>query len=458
MPGDRKSTQRERLLSAMVEVVASGGFDAASIAQVVAAAGVSRRAFYEHFRDKEDCFLAALLGTQERMRVDLDDALRTAPPQDAWRAAAEAVLEFAAARPAEARVVMGEALAVGPRALDVRDQGIARLARAIAARYAELARETAVPDLAAAMMLGGVYRLLTARLRRGEGDPAKLRGELLAWVASYEAPLGEHRWRTLEPIALPVGALAGAPMVPPLAAPRTSARLSERELVENHRQRILLAVAELAAEKGYRATTRVDVQRRAGIDAEAFKRVFVDKRDAFAALLEERLQHLTAVTAGAFFAADAWPERIWWSGRVFAQVMEQNPAAAHVGFVEVHAAGASAAQRNDDLVLAFTLFLQQGYEYQAQAEERDAQPRADGRDAQPARSARPQTPQRPKPPSRVALEAIAATNFEFAYHQIRGGRASEFSGLLAHVTFLCLAPFVGPVEANGFIDTKLRTP
>lgn len=415
----------------MIEVVARGGFDAASIAQVIAAAGVSRRAFYEHFRDKEDCFLAALLGAQERLCADLEAALATAPPRDAWRAAVEAVLEYAAARPAEARVVLGEALAVGPRALDVRDQGVARLARAIEARYAELPRETAVPDLAAAMLLGGLYRLLSARLRRGEGDPANLRADLLAWVASYAVPLGEHRWRMLEPVALAPGAPLSAPMVPPLAAPRTRARLSERELVENHRQRILLAVAELAAEKGYRATTRVDVQRRAGIDAEAFKRVFADKQDAFAALLEERLQHLTAVTAGAFFAAEEWPQRIWESGRVFAQVMEENPAPAHVGFVEVHAAGPSAAQRNDDLVLAFTLFLQQGYEYQTQASPR------------------------PKPPSRVALEAIAATNFEFAYHQIRSGRAAQFSGLLAHVTFLCLAPFVGPAEANSFIDGKL---
>jgi AcrR family transcriptional regulator len=444
LPGDRKSTQRERLLSAMIEMVAREGFDAASIARVIAAAGVSRRAFYEHFRDKEDCFLAALLGAQERLRANVERALATAPPQEAWRASVEAVLEFAAARPADARVAMGEALAVGPRALDVRDQGIARLARAIEARYAELPRETAVPDLAAAMLLGGVYRLLTARLRRGEGDPAKLRGELLAWVASYELPLGEHRWRALDPVALAPGPPLSAPMVPPLAAPRTRGRLSERELVENHRQRILLAVAELAAEKGYRATTRVDVQRRAGIDAEAFKRVFVDKQDAFAALLEERLQHLTAVTAGAFFTAEEWPERIWESGRVFAQVMEQNPAPAHVGFVEVHAAGPSAAQRNDDLVLAFTLFLQQGYEYQAQNHEAHA----------PA-SVRPPAAPRPKPPSRIALEAIAATNFEFAYHQIRGGRASRFSGLLAHVTFLCLAPFVGPAEANRFIDGKL---
>jgi AcrR family transcriptional regulator/DNA-binding MarR family transcriptional regulator len=51
--------QRARILAAMGEVVAEQGLGAATVATVVAKAGVSRRTFYELFADREECFLAA---------------------------------------------------------------------------------------------------------------------------------------------------------------------------------------------------------------------------------------------------------------------------------------------------------------------------------------------------------------------------------------------------------------
>jgi len=50
-------TQRDRLIDAMARTVAAKGFSA-PLTEVCAAAGVSTRAFYEHFSDKEDCFIA----------------------------------------------------------------------------------------------------------------------------------------------------------------------------------------------------------------------------------------------------------------------------------------------------------------------------------------------------------------------------------------------------------------
>src|ERR1700691_66947 len=51
--------QRARVLAALGEVVAERGVAAATVAQIVARAGVSRRTFYELFADREECFLAA---------------------------------------------------------------------------------------------------------------------------------------------------------------------------------------------------------------------------------------------------------------------------------------------------------------------------------------------------------------------------------------------------------------
>src|SRR6266704_1168530 len=50
---------RERLVLGMVAAVAERGYAATTITDVVRHARVSRRTFYEHFADKEACFLAA---------------------------------------------------------------------------------------------------------------------------------------------------------------------------------------------------------------------------------------------------------------------------------------------------------------------------------------------------------------------------------------------------------------
>jgi AcrR family transcriptional regulator len=55
----------------MVESVYQRGYAGTSVAHVIALAGVSRRAFYEQFSNKEDCFLATYdaLVAESRKRV-----------------------------------------------------------------------------------------------------------------------------------------------------------------------------------------------------------------------------------------------------------------------------------------------------------------------------------------------------------------------------------------------------
>src|SRR3954471_22088010 len=74
------ASQRGRMLSAMAEAVAANTYGGTTVADVVAGAGVSRKTFYEHFRDKEECFLAAfdvgvdlLLGAIAQAQAPADD-------------------------------------------------------------------------------------------------------------------------------------------------------------------------------------------------------------------------------------------------------------------------------------------------------------------------------------------------------------------------------------------------
>src|SRR5215207_4006692 len=56
---DVARNQRGRLQGAMVEAVARHGYADTTLRELVTLAGVSKSTFYEHFRSKQDCFLAA---------------------------------------------------------------------------------------------------------------------------------------------------------------------------------------------------------------------------------------------------------------------------------------------------------------------------------------------------------------------------------------------------------------
>lgn len=429
---ERKRTQRERLVRAMTELAASEGYAGTSVAKVIARAGVSRPTFYEYFADREDCFLAALAGVQPRLLADVRGAVEGVAPEHAMRAAIQALVAFAEAEPALARLAMNEPMVWAGRALDARDELIAQIAQIVEEAHERVPARTAIPDFSSRLLIGGVERQLAFHLRLGE-PVANLLEDLLDWVRRYEVPAGKHRWRSLEPIEPPppTSPFEEEIQLRPVAAPaahRAHGQLSTEELAESNRRRILLAAAQLATSQGYNATTIVDISELAEVDERALRRLFADKQDVFAAVHELHFQSIVAVTTRAFFAGESWPDRVWEAGRAFAQSLEQNPSLAHVSFVEYYAAGSTGVQRNSELLLAFTVFLQEGYQYK------------------PSDS----------PPSRVALAAIAATNFEAVYQQVRASAEPGLPGLLPHAVFLELAPFLGPPETNRFIDDRLR--
>jgi AcrR family transcriptional regulator len=172
---DTERGQRARLLAAMAGVVADKGYAAATVADVVREAGVSRTTFYELYASKEQCFLESY-----RHHVDvLIEAVRTVArdPGD-WRAelraGVRAYLRTLAAEPRFARTYLIEIQAAGPAALEVRGEALRRFAK----RYAAVARSatSTPPDPDALLILcAGTEQLCAERVRAGE--PSRL-GEL----------------------------------------------------------------------------------------------------------------------------------------------------------------------------------------------------------------------------------------------------------------------------------------
>jgi AcrR family transcriptional regulator len=160
------------LLAAMAEVVGTKGYAAVAVADVIAGAGVSRKTFYEHFDNKEECFLAAYDAGVELMLGAIDAAIADAAPGDPVaiaRAGTARYLEILAANSAFARTFLVEVLAAGPRALERRSRVHARFADQLATihRAAGGAGSPPAPHVFRACV-GAIHELVTEHLlRRG---------------------------------------------------------------------------------------------------------------------------------------------------------------------------------------------------------------------------------------------------------------------------------------------------
>jgi AcrR family transcriptional regulator len=108
-------SQRERLLAGVIRVTAAKGYQASSVADVLNEAGVGRETFYRHFKDREDCFVAAndALVTNLETRVAEAYEQPGSWPERVRRGLAE-TLGWFAANPEIARVMMIEMGTVGP--------------------------------------------------------------------------------------------------------------------------------------------------------------------------------------------------------------------------------------------------------------------------------------------------------------------------------------------------------
>jgi AcrR family transcriptional regulator len=116
-------SQRTRILFGTSDVVVAKGYAAATVSDIVAAAGISRDVFYGHFSNKQDAYLAA----QQYGTEDLLEACAAAYfqgrawPERVWLALRVLVLAIAA-NPNLAFLRIVECYAAGPAAIEQTEQ------------------------------------------------------------------------------------------------------------------------------------------------------------------------------------------------------------------------------------------------------------------------------------------------------------------------------------------------
>lgn len=164
------SPGRARLLDAIARVSAEQGYAAATVADVVRAAGVSRSTFYEEFASKEALFLESYRHGIDVLVSRVAAAVAEAPDwRGQLRAGVRAYLTTLEAEPLFARAYLLEVHAAGRAALDARAEALSRFADRYQQTFTAARREhpghRKPPKEALLVLCAGTEQLLAERLR-----------------------------------------------------------------------------------------------------------------------------------------------------------------------------------------------------------------------------------------------------------------------------------------------------
>lgn len=422
----------------MLELVSRQGYETSTVSDVISLIGMSRKTFYEHFEDRRSCFLSIAQEIGDRWREEALQAFEAAPPgPQRATALVQTLFDRAIEQPGALRAVMLEPAVVRPGGPELRERTIGDWADMLARSLQEQPSDPLLPVELAAAIFGGIVRILNARLPAGVKPRAPKRRQLMelvpqlvAWAACYaEYP----------PPPRPSGLAGAQPPPQPLLfggrAPGTlalSSRSNERRglprgenpisrsfVVHSQRERILDAVANLAAAKGYADLTIPDIVQEAAVSVQAFYEHFSGKEDAF--LVAYEVGHRRALVAfeRAYESQHDWPNAVHAALQALFGFFAAEPSFAHCALVDAPAASERAAALLNQGIAGYVPMLAAGIT------EADLK--------------------RLPPP--IAPEAVAAGLHELCFAHVAKERARELVDLVPEGTFIALSPFIGAEAA-----------
>jgi AcrR family transcriptional regulator len=394
-----RQNQRERLLAAMVAVTAEKGYAATSVADLVEVSGVSSRSFYQHFADKEECFLAAMdeifTVVQDQIAIALQgDGDRRQRVEDTG----QKLIEMLALQPAAARLWVVESFCAGERARARVNEALEAFTSLLQASLGQIEGQQEMPTKLTQALLGGVSGVIYRRL--ADGDVESLRQvapALSEWAMSIPPPPQSLR--------------------PPSRRKRTPSTNPPPFAAHVPGERILRGFAAVIAEKGYAATTIADTAAAASISQNTFYAHFRDKEDALHAALDSSGAQLVAATLPAVRRAPPWPGALRAALEAAFGFLAAEPAFAHLRAVEVYAIGPKAVELRD----------RQGAEI--------------------VRVLRSLAADAPTEIDAVPLEATLAAVNSLLYQWVRNEGARKLPELVPLATYVVLAPFIGSEAA-----------
>ncbi|HEX3509738.1 MAG TPA: helix-turn-helix domain-containing protein [Solirubrobacteraceae bacterium] len=392
--------QRARIYGAMIESVAERGYHATAVADVIALAGVSRRAFYEQFANKQECFVATHDIAVARARKSALEGWRR---ERGWanrvHSAWSATLCHAAYTPKGLRLVFVDSLGTGGRGVYGRLTAAHGAFERIVASGLDLADDGRIsPPLTARAVVGGARHLAFTRMLDGrERELAAMTDVVLDWIDAYRLPRGGR----LPP-------LTAAPATSPVPAARAHFLAAGEE-----RARALVALVHLTLAEGYPPLSDAQIAELAGLRLDVFHRHFACKEAAFLAVLEDFAGESGRVVQAAVDGSGSWPQAVRRAMSTLVAHFAAHEALLRIAFVALCEIGPAITRRLTRPIEAVVNVLVA--------------------DAPRARHG-----------GQIAREAITGALWAIVAAAAARGRLARVPALADHLSFVALAPYLGP--------------
>ena len=218
------------------------------------------------------------------------------------------------------------------------------------------------------------------------------------------------------------GRKAAAATEEPPSSPRLPAGrhgLPREFIAQNQRERIITALVDTVAERGYNATTVAHITKAASVSRRTFYEHFAGKEACFLAAYEMVADHIRESMQVAAEAFEEWPQKVRAALATMLRFLAGEPELARVCMIEPIAAGGEIADRHRASMQGFVEILRAG---------------------------RPQhAGERPLPEATEAT--LVGGIVSLIVREISAGRTEKLEALLPDLVELTLAPYLGGEEA-----------
>jgi AcrR family transcriptional regulator len=203
-----------------------------------------------------------------------------------------------------------------------------------------------------------------------------------------------------------------------------------REFISQHqRARIIGALAEEVAARGYHAVTVADVVRRAGIARNTFYDNFSSKEDCFLAAQQYAVDNALGRVIETASEVESWPARVNAGLAAFLRYVASEPALARTCMVEALSAGPASVERYERSLQSFVPLFRIG-----------------------------RTVSTHSPLPDTLEEAIIGGIFWVIYKRIMDGETERMEELLPELVEFALTPYMGAESARRAASEQAPEP
>jgi AcrR family transcriptional regulator len=195
-------------------------------------------------------------------------------------------------------------------------------------------------------------------------------------------------------------------------------------VAQNQRERMLLATAELVAERGYQKTTIELIAKTARVALSTFYEQFSSKEECFLAAFDETVAAAKEVFDELLDTEQPWADQIASGLEIFLEMVVAEPARARLCIVEAQAAGGVALARYQRMLESVAPKLREGREF---------------------------NPRSSRLPD--GLEVAIVGGLAWLVHQrLVADRTDGIKAMLPEMLQVTLTPYIGEVEAGRAAD------